>query len=439
MSRSIHQRATRLVLSLVLIAAASAHANSSQTHVVVGLDDIAVDRLAIQDAIDGARAGDTVELQGTFQLDGVSIVLETSRLTVTGQALDNDGDGAINEDGVDGLDNDGDGLIDEDDWDAVLQGVDDGGGGPAGDAFPNRFNDGIEILGFDDELEKIEIRDIRFTRLNRSIYLFPDYDDAGTIFVCDSVSPTAGELDDLEIEGNAFDNSNRGVELLGRVSDLSIEDNRFTNISSQAVVMFGQGIGCAEADGSIVQVLPIGTPEKVRVKGNRVTGGFIGVLSQVSEKTSITCNQLNGQVLGVISLEDEKLSLARNDVDGAFIGLLGSFETRVTGPASDNKFKNNTLSNNFFGAVIDCETTGYKIAGNSFLGSAFTDIFLDGTSPGGSCADDGLGDSFENKVIANAGTTVLDFGLDNEVIVDDDDSDSDSDCYDDSDSDSDSD
>jgi len=424
----------RVLFMLLTIVAASVHVDASQTHVVVGQNDAGVDRLAIQDAIDGADEGDTVELQGAFQLDGVQISVGVSHLTIEGAAIDNDSDGEINEDWADGLDNDGDGLFDEDDWDAVLTGVDDGAGGAAGDAFPNRFNDGFELLGFDGELRKIEIRDIKFSKLNRSIYLFPDYADGGTVLVCNSSTPTAGELEDVEIEGNAFESCNRGVELLGRVSKLSIENNRFADVANQAVIMFGEGIGCAEADGSILQVLPLGIPEKVRVVGNRMSGGSIGVLSQVSEKTSVSCNQFSGQALGVISLEDEKLSVAHNDIDGAFIGLLGSFEPRVTGPASGNAFKDNVLTNSIFGVVVDCDTTGYRLAGNSFQGSVFADIFLDGISPGGSCADFGLGDSFDNTVIVDATTTVLDFGSNNSVIIDDDE-DSDSDCDEDSDSD----
>lgn len=432
--RSI-RKTSALLLLLILTVPAGAYPGSSQTHSVVGQGDSAVDRPAIQAAIDGAQAGDTIELEGTFQLDGTSILVETSQLTVAGLVVDNDGDGAANEDWADGADNDGDGLVDEDDWDAVLEGVDDGVGGPARDVFPNRFNDGIEILGINDELHKIEIRDIKFTRLNRAIYLFPDYDDGGTVLVCDSSLPTPGRLDDVEIEGNAFENGIRGVELLGRVEDLSINDNRFAGIAAQAVVMFGEGIGCAEADGSIEQILPLGTPENTRIAGNDMSSGSIGVLSSVSEKTAIRCNELSDLVLGVISIEDEKLSAAKNSVDGAFIGLLGSFDPRVEGPASGNKFKDNTLSDNVFAAVVDCDTTGYRIAGNTFSGSLFADIFLDGTSPGGSCADLGLGDSFDNDVVADAGDVVLDFGSGNQVIVDgDEDSDSDSDCNEDSDS-----
>ncbi len=435
MKRASTQKAPASILLLALMTTAATFA-SPQTHVVVGMDNVAVDRTAIQSAIDGAQAGDTVELRGMFQLDGESILVGTSDLTIVGQSLDNDGDGAHNEDWADGIDNDGDGLVDEDDWDAILQGVDDGSGGPAGDAFPDRFNDGIEILGFDGALSGIEISDIKFTRLNRAIYLFPDYDDAGTVLACASSSPTSGELDDVEIEDNLFDNGNRGVELLGRIEKLSIEDNRFANMASQAIVMFGEGIGCAEADGSVVTILPLGVPAKTRIEGNQFTGGFIGVLSQVTEKTRLTCNQMTGQVLALVALEDEKLSVARNVVDGAFIGLLGSFEDRVAGPSSGNSFKDNSYSDNVFGIVIDCDTTGYKIQESAFAGSLFADVYLDGTAPGGSCGDLGLGDSFDNKAIVDSDTAIFDFGSNNQVIIDDDvNSEDDSDCDDDSDSD----
>lgn len=421
------QKLSPLFAAMVLITAAIAYA-SSQTIVVVGQNDAAVDRAAIQAAVDSADEGDTVELQGLFQLDGEPILVEMSELTIAGQAVDNDGDGSDNEDPADGVDNDGDGLIDEDDWETVLQGVDDGAGGPARDAFPDRFNDGIEILGFDGDLEEIEIRDIKFSKLNRSIYLFPDFDDDGTVFVCDSLTPASGELEDVEIEGNSFENSVRGVEMVGRVEGVSIENNRFSGLVQQNVVMFGSELLCAEADGSLVQPRFLGIPEKTEVKGNVMDGGLIGVLSFVSEKAEVSCNQMSNQGFGgVISVEDEKLKVSSNDIDGAFIGVLGSVDPRVTGPATGNKLQSNSVSNTVFGIVVDCDTTGYKIEGNTFQGSGFVDVLLDGTN-GGFCGGS-TGDSFDNKATVDSATSVLDAGRDNTVEIDDDsDSDSDSDC-----------
>ena len=210
-----------LLLAFFGNAAASA---SPQTLTVIGQNDTAVDRAAIQAAVDAAQPGDTVELDGTFQLDGTPIFIHISRLTVAGKVVDDDGDGEANEDRPDGLDNDGDGLVDEDGWNAVLRGIGDGSGGPARDNFPDRFNDGFEILGFDQALKDIRIRDLELRQINRGIYLFPDYDDGGTVLVCDASSPTAGELSRVTVESNAFIDGFRGVEVLGRVRSVKVRD-----------------------------------------------------------------------------------------------------------------------------------------------------------------------------------------------------------------------
>ena len=124
---------------LFLLAGTSAGSQPPTTITVIGLDDQDVDRQNIQDALDAAKNNDTVELVGTFQLDGTRMFITSKQLTITGPAIDNDGDGAINEDWNDGVDNDGDGSIDEDDWDATLIGVADTDGSPRRDISAAQF------------------------------------------------------------------------------------------------------------------------------------------------------------------------------------------------------------------------------------------------------------------------------------------------------------
>ena len=156
-----------LLPTLLALSPAMALASNQQVLHVAGQDDIAVDRLAVQAAVNSAGPGDTILLAGTFQFDGTPVLVRSSRLTIAGEVLDNDGDGAYNEDRPDGVDNDGDGQIDEDGWDATVRGVDDGFGGPAADAFPDRFNDGFEVLGFDEALRHLTFRDLEFERLKQ--------------------------------------------------------------------------------------------------------------------------------------------------------------------------------------------------------------------------------------------------------------------------------
>ncbi len=75
--------------------------------------DPGVDRVALQTAFDAATPGTTIEVEGTFQLDGERILISTSDLTLAALVLDDDGDGRANEDG----------------WDAAILGVADAGGG----------------------------------------------------------------------------------------------------------------------------------------------------------------------------------------------------------------------------------------------------------------------------------------------------------------------
>ena len=403
-----------LIAVIACNAAVSTAANGSTIH-VIGQNDMAIDRGAIQAAIDSAAQGDTVLLEGMFQLDGTPIFVRTSRLTIAGKAVDGDGDGLINEDRSDGIDNDGDGATDEDGWDAVLQGVDDGAGGPSSDAFPNRFNDGFEILGIDDRLHHIEFRDLEFRKINRGIYLFPDYDDAGTVLLCGSASPRAGRLDHITVKRNAFVDGVRGVEILGRVKAVSIRHNTFSNMTLQSVLLFGQTIGCAEPDGSIVQFIPLGTPRFTDIVDNIMSAVRQGVLSFISDRTSVRRNDMQAFSVAVGSIEDKDLLVSGNEINDSFFGVLGTSDPRYEGPSSGNLVGHNRITGSLIAVLVDCVSTGYTAVNNEFSGSVVADVIFDGTAPGGFCT--GVGDSFGNKVVATQfPTTVQDFGSNNELI-----------------------
>ncbi len=400
---------------LLALAATVAPAAGPKTITVVGQQDVGADRGAIQAAVDAAQPGDTVLLSGTFHLDGAPVVVETSRVTIAGEAIDDDGDGLANEDPVDGIDDDGDGLVDEDDWNTVLVGVDDGLGGPALDVFPDRFNDAFQILGFDADLTRIAFRDLAFEKVNRAIYLFPDYDDGGTVLLCDETVATDGSLDRVLVERNRFLNSFRGVEILGRVTDARIRQNLFRDLVGAGVQLFGTQIACAEADGSLVEVLPLGILDRTDIVDNRMINASFGVLSFISNKTSVRRNVMTGGLAGVASLDDTKMSVAHGEISGTTFGVLASRGGFGAEPGADNTVSHNLFSGNLWGVLVDCITTGYTLVNNEFGGSLLVDVQLDGTAPGGFCA--GIGDSYENTVIATAfPTTVWDFGVDNKVI-----------------------
>ena len=404
---------TRWAVAVALLSAAGAA--EAATIQVTGQDDALIDRAAIQAAVNGAAPGDVIVLGGTFQLDGTPVFLSTSDLTIEGVAVDDDGDGAINEDRPDGVDNDGDGLTDEDGWDAVLRGVDNGVGGPAGDAFPSRFNDGFEILGFDASIDDLAFRNLEFRRLNRAIYIFPDYADGGTVLLCGASSPRTGSVQRVSIRDNAFVNGRRGVEILGRVDAVAIRDNWFSNVVQRSVLLFGQTIGCAEPDGSIVQFLPLGTPRSVDIVSNEMSAVTIGLLSFISDKTTVRDNVIQAFNFAVASIEDKDMLVTRNDIRDAFFAILGTTDPRFAGPSKGNVISQNRIADAFIGVLVDCVATGYSAINNEFTGSFIADVLFDGTAPGGFCV--GIGDSFGNTVVAaEHPNTVQDYGTDNKLL-----------------------
>lgn len=360
--------------------------------IVDGLNDQAVDRQAIQDAIDQAAAGGTVELRGTFQLDGQTVFID-KELRLRGEALDDDGDGAANEDWADGVDNDGDGAIDEDDWNTVLHGLVDANGQPLGDLPDGTlFNRGFSMEGLSGEVEDIEIRDILFLGLNRAVSALPDLENLGVAFACSDLVATGGSLENARIRRNRFANNGRSIQFFGAVEESEIKENVVLGGGAAQVLLIGAAVGCT--GGS----LPIGRPTDIDIKGNRIQAlGSSGFISSETIDTQVKGNTFIGGSFAVSINDDERADVSGNTITGSSFPII-VFQS--VGPA---RIVGNQLSGHTFGILLDT-ASGYDIKDNVFLTAGFVaDVFLDVTTS-------------NNRVVVPAGTLVTDLGVDNEVI-----------------------
>ncbi|MCP4655221.1 MAG: hypothetical protein GY856_07360 [bacterium] len=413
-------RKTIIMICTLALVTSVVYAGAPAVVTVVGQADPQVDRQNIQDAVDAASPGTTIVLDGTFLLDGERIFLTTSHLTLTGQAVDNDGDGEVNEDWQDGVDNDGDAAVDEDDWDTVVQGLANPDGTPVNDGdLDIYFNRALAIEGVTGSARHIAIRHIKFSTHDRAINIFPDW-FPGTKLCADYVF-TDGTLGHVTIEHNWFDNNMRGIGVHGAVEGLRVRNNLFTDQLSGGVLLFGQEYACGGDDGFDLPVA-MGTPLRSLLSDNAFTSatawgvisiatdfttivrntfelGIFGVYLTGDSRALVTRNQVRDVVYGILVEGGEKVFVLDNDVAGGVFGLYGALASPHT------KFFNNTVAQSaYFGLYFELEATGFTAALNAFEGSGVADVFLDEST-------------FENTVISTRSvTTVMDLGVDNRLI-----------------------
>lgn len=399
------QAALTLTLAVALVGPVAA-GPGNKTITVFGEDDINVDRAAIQLALDNVVKNGTVELVGVFQLDGIELFVRNSHTTVRGQALDDDGDGKVNEDWADGIDNDHDGAIDEDDWNAVLKGILAGDGTPEEGASAPFFNRGFEALG----LEQVHITDIKFTGLVRGVAYGGTVEIADT-FLCSDTFPIP-EMRNSSADRNLFDNQNRAVQIFGGSHQVAFRDNVVINHRSGIpIVLVGDEVGCRNADGSNGS-FATGRPENTIIEGNQISDvnerfAAIGVFT--ADKTFIRNNEIRDS-RGGIGVQGMYKGLIQGnqitDVDGqgvvVFEGLSG-----ITGELSDStglKIQNNTVSSaGVWSYALGADVHDVKLSNNnSFNPGSGEDYFLENSS-------------HDNHVILKSGQIANDQGTDNKI------------------------
>lgn len=393
-SMRITRRPWAGLLAAGILAAATPAFGAPTT--VQGLDDPALDRANIQAAIDAADDGDTIVLDGTFQLDGGAIAIGRG-LRLRGKTLDNDGDGVVNEDWIDGADNDGDGLVDEDGWDAHIVGLVDENGLPLSEIDRTTvFNRAIFVRGLEDTIEDLRITDIRFSGHFRAITLEPDTGSTGGT-VCENLFSTAGSLSDPRVERNRFDNNDRAVELEGATEDARIKNNLIED-SAISIIVQGLGMGCPLIGGGFDR-FPTGQPIETRVEGNRIPSNrSIGVFNSGSIATRIKDNTIANGSLGIFSDNDPEVEIKANVLDQV------RFAIDVFDPTDDGQIKDNTINGTIIGVLLDLDASGWVVKDNIFGPSLFANVFLETSSS-------------DNRVILDEGDTVFDLGTDNTIIV----------------------
>ncbi len=404
----------RNTLALVIGAAVLAGPVLAGTTTVIGLDDVSVDRQNVQDAIDSASSGDTIELLGTFRFDGERVRLDTKKLTIVGESLDNDNDGKFQEDWADGVDNDGDGSTDEDDWETQIFGVDDGSGEPATDDGVNGlFNRAFVVDGLAGTLDGLTIRDIAFSTFHRAIELIPEWDSPTGR--CDDRTNVNGSVRRLTIEGNRFSNNVLGITLLGATDASVVHRNVFLDNDTFGVVLEGGVVACPLSGGGEVDI-SLTTPRRNRIVDNYTFESSIG--TGVTSGSLVAGNTLE-ESTGILTLNDHSTRISRNTLTDCFFGVIieggtkvlvdqnvvtGAFEAFFAGGAADRvRIVSNEGSASFIGLEI-FEGSGFIVARNTLSAGVIADISIDAAS--------------SNNRIVNPGpaNTVIDDGTDNEFI-----------------------
>jgi len=408
------ERTALFLLGMLALAAGGLSAAPGAVVTVVGNDDAATDRQAIQDAIDAAGPGGTVELVGTFQLDGERIEVGVDRLEIRGARVDADGDGGFHEDWPDGRDNDGDGAVDEDDWDAVLRGVTGPGGEPVRDDGVNGlFNRAFTVDGAVPPVFGLTVRDLAFEGFHRAIELLPEW--ASPTGRCEDRVRVPGSMRQARFEGNRFTNNVLGITVLGDVAQSAIRENVFERHAIFGPVVEGGTPRCPLAGGGSIP-LELTPPEEITIEDNLGVDSPFGTAATIN--TQIRANVLERSSFGILVAEDTGLRVSGNRITESDGGILVFGGHRVTvientvvdsfsGAELFDPAEEVVVASNEFSALIGVFVvfgSGYRIVENVFPASGFVDVWL-------------FSGSTDNTVI-NGGDpiTVLDQGTDNRLV-----------------------
>jgi hypothetical protein len=302
---------TKALFSCLLLAASTQFlpvtASGEGVVHVTGANNAAVDRQAIQAAIDSAPGKKAkVELHGTFQLDGGTIVIDRSNLTLQG--------------GPDG---------------ATLLGVLDVFGRPDGGANGqcNLSNRGVEIRG-PDPIENIVIKDLTIIGHCRSVSMI------GT----SSQTPSENTVTNVVVKNNQMQNNLRGPQIFGATADIVVKDNLITDAHEIGILVQSDADGAlsgailknnvSATSGVLRTSLPIqiaGPNNDVLIRGNTFQGGIAAVgLFGVATNVVVTENWI---------LDGGTQAFRGFSLGGVLVGFSES-------PADGYVVKNNVYQNN---------------------------------------------------------------------------------------------
>lgn len=398
-----------LLKLIVLFLSFSTFSYAGQVINVIGQNNISVDRPAIQAAVDQAKPSDIIQLSGTFQLDGTSIDLNKSQLTIQGSGT------------------------------AVLLGLTNASGAPRGDIgapSPHHFNRAFEVSH---DAKSITIDGIKFVNLNRGVQIAPQI-TTQTDICTDIVIGNGGS--NYIVKNSEFINNLRPLNVIADADNVTMKNNVITGSRTRDVSIGGFGsLACLMPNGSggftSVLLQGIGSPKNTNFSSNNINQSLaafaIAALEAenvVFDSNNISCDPA-GACTGVITLRVSKGTVSNNVIDMAGIGFFGIAIDPASQPVVYNNPKSTVFSNTVKNSVADVgvgiavdSASGLYAYDNHFSAMGGVDYLIcdanADTNLISSTLCDGLGIvSTGNTIIVNDPTvTVMDLGVDNKVIFD---------------------
>lgn len=219
-----------LRVCLTIVGLLVATTSFAATLTVDGKDNINADRKAIQRAIDKADPGDVILLKGTFQLDGTSVKVNKSDLTVEGEV---DGDGNPT---------------------TLIKGILDANGNPVTE-FPGSgyINRGIEVQATPDNpilVSNVVVKDLKMDGHNRTVSMSSVLTSSN---LCADIVTSLG-VKDIIVENIHGDNNVRGPQSFGAAENVEFRDLNIENTHSIGMIISGGTAGCYLQDSQVPDV-----------------------------------------------------------------------------------------------------------------------------------------------------------------------------------------
>ncbi|HKJ18796.1 MAG TPA: right-handed parallel beta-helix repeat-containing protein [Xanthomonadales bacterium] len=327
-----------------------------------GKNDADIDRSAIQDAIDSAPGKSlTIKLSGTFQLDGLDIIVDRSDLVIKGVRGGATLLGKLGEDGqpIDDFDN-----------------------------FPNR---GFLVESVN-PLTNIEIKDLALSGFRTPVF----------------IRGQENEISDVRVKNHHIENSFFGVTAIGAASDVLIANNSVIDATNTGVSVFGTSAG---------------RPTDIHIVDNHITGAVSnGILIINLSDTVISNNYLatspsafDGVPLFVDGTNSNVL-VDSNTTQGGAIGMV------LWGDSTGFMLTRNCIRDGGTQGLSFLRGGGIQVGGFGFPSSGF-DI-ADNSYAGNLAGDPGIQrdvwldfSSSNTSVTERSSVIVLDEGASNSVAV----------------------
>ncbi|MDY7093602.1 MAG: hypothetical protein SX243_11590 [Acidobacteriota bacterium] len=267
-----------LIVSLMLASFQSSAARAGDTVTRTGANDPSTDPATLQELLDNPDVS-TLELRGTWRLDGDQAVTVTRSVEIVGAAGEEP---------------------------ATIRGSSDS------------FGAGIRIGPFDGTVRGVRVANLRFRYLHSPIEATPGWQADEN---CDFVT-TDGLLVGLEVESCEFEDVPRGPEIYGDTRNLRIEDN-VIGVGSDSpgkpvsVAIQGSSTRCTDTEGGSL-LIPHGPVVGGTVRGNEMTGAapFLVRARRLTFVDNSVRDVVVGQPAGLVVQDAEDVQVVGNRISG---------------------------------------------------------------------------------------------------------------------------